>query len=83
MLTTLQLGAKAEKLTSKTAKCFVKHITERKETDSSAANKGFAKERVKSKLQLFCFLSVKTIFYLLKKSKLANKKIVLLTVVPN
>lgn len=35
---------------------------------------GFAKERVKSKLQLFCFLSAKTIFYLLKKSKLANKK---------
>ena len=44
---------------------------------------GFAKERVKFKLQLFYFLSAKTIFYLLKKSKLANKKMVLLTVVLN
>ena len=50
---------------------------------SPAANMGFAKERVKFKLQLFYFLSAKTIFYLLKKSKLANKKMVLLTVVLN
>jgi hypothetical protein len=30
-----------------------------------AGNKGFAKERVKCKLQHLCFLSAKTIFYLL------------------
>ena len=35
---------------------------------------GFAKERVKFKIQHLCFLSAKTIFYLLKKCKLANKK---------
>ena len=39
---------------------------------------GFAKERVKCKIQHLCFLSAKTIFYLLKKCKLANKKMVLL-----
>lgn len=39
---------------------------------------GFAKERVKFKIQHLCFLSAKTIFYLLKKCKSANKKMVLL-----
>ena len=44
-------------------------------------NMGFAKERVKCKLQLLCFLSAKPFFICFEKCKLANKKMVLLPLV--
>ena len=42
---------------------------------------GFAKERVKCKIQRLCFLSAKPFFICFEKCKLANKKMVLLPLV--
>jgi hypothetical protein len=52
-----------------------------KRKKTPAANKVLPKAGLKSKVQHLCFLSAKTIIYLLEKCKLENKKMVLLTVV--
>ena len=56
MQTTFQLGAKAVRPTSKTVKCFAKHTTERKETDSSAANEQFCNSGVEVQNSTFVLL---------------------------